>query len=204
MKFKICGMKIPENITRVSDLKPDYLGFVFWKKSPRFFNNKIPQINNKIKLTGVFVDQSIDEIKKHIQHYKLNAVQLHGNESPLICGKIKDFGIECIKSFSINEKFNFKKIKSYEDVCDHFLFDTKGKLPGGNSFKFDWKLIENYPSLKSFFLSGGIGIEEISEIQNITKSNLPIHAIDVNSKFEIYPGNKNLELLKQFKLKLFK
>lgn len=197
-------MKIPENITRVSDLKPDYLGFIFWKKSPRFFNNQIPQINNKIKLTGVFVDQSIDEIKKHIQHYKLNAVQLHGNESPLICGKIKDLGIECIKSFSINEKFNFKKIKSYEDVCDHFLFDTKCKLPGGNGFKFDWKLIENYTSLKSFFLSGGIGVEEISEIQNITKSNLPIHAIDVNSKFEIYPGNKNLKLLKQFKLKLFK
>jgi phosphoribosylanthranilate isomerase len=77
-------------------------------------------------------------------------------------------------------------------------------LPGGNSFKFDWRLLDNYSFSKPFFLSGGIGLKEISEIKEIIKSNLPIHAIDVNSKFEIYPGEKNIELLKKFKLKLFK
>ena len=204
MKFKICGMLIPENIIKVSELEPDYLGFIFWKKSPRYFNKKIPAISKKIKLTGVFVDESLSEIKKQINIHKLNVVQLHGNESPLICEKIKNFGVQCVKAFSINKNFNFSKIKNYENVCDHFLFDTKGKLPGGNSLKFDWRLLENYSFSKPFFLSGGISLKEILEIKEIIKSNLPIHAIDVNSKFEICTGEKNVELLKSFKLKLFK
>jgi len=204
MKFKICGMLIPENIIKVSELNPDYLGFIFWKKSPRYFKNKIPVINKKIKVTGVFVDESLNEIKKQINIHKLNVIQLHGNESPLICEKIKMFGVECIKTFSINKDFNFNTIKNYENVCDYFLFDTKGKLPGGNSYKFDWRLLENYNFSKPFILSGGISIKDISEIKEIVKSSLPIYAIDLNSKFEIRPGEKNIELLKNFKLNLFK
>ncbi len=203
MKLKICGMLISENIIEASKLNPDYLGFIFWKKSPRYFNIKIPTINKKIELTGIFVNESLSEIKKQINIHKLNVIQLHGNESPLICEKIKALGIKCIKSFSIDKDFNFSRLKNYEDVCDYFLFDTKGKLPGGNSYKFDWKLLEKYTFLKPFILSGGIGLKDISEIKKVIKSDLPIHAIDVNSKFEISPGNKNIELLKKFKLKLF-
>ena len=203
MKLKICGMLISENIIKASKLNPDYLGFIFWKKSPRYFNKKIPLINKRINLTGIFVNESLNEIKKQIHNHKLSVIQLHGNESPSFCEKIKTLGIKCIKSFSIDKDFNFSRLKNYEDVCDYFLFDTKGKLPGGNSYKFDWKLLEKYTFLKPFILSGGIGLKDISEIKKIIKSDLPIHAIDVNSKFEISPGNKNIELLKKFKLKLF-
>ena len=203
MKLKICGMLISENIIKASKLNPDYLGFIFWKKSPRYFNKKIPLINKRINLTGIFVNESLNEIKKQIKNHKLSVIQLHGNESPSFCEKIKTLGIKCIKSFSIDKDFNFSRLKNYEDVCDYFLFDTKGKLPGGNSYKFDWKLLEKYTFLKPFILSGGIGLKDISEIKKVIKSDLPIHAIDVNSKFEISPGNKNIELLKKFKLKLF-
>jgi len=203
MKLKICGMLISENIIKASKLNPDYLGFIFWKKSPRYFNKKIPLINKKIYLTGIFVDESLNEIKKQIKNHKLSVIQLHGTESPLFCEKIKNLGVKCIKAFSINKDFNFNKLKIYENVCDYFLFDTKGKLPGGNNIKFDWKLLKSYTFSKPFILSGGIGLEDISEIKKIVKTGLPIHAIDVNSKFEISPGNKNIELLKEFKLKLF-
>ena len=90
-------------------------------------------------------------------------------------------------------------MKEYESVCDYFLFDTKGKLPGGNGTVFDWKVLEKYPSTKPFFLSGGIGIEEIAPVKQLLKTNLPIHAIDINSKFEIEPGLKNKQLLEEFK-----
>ena len=203
MKLKICGMLISENIIKASKLNPDYLGFIFWKKSPRYFNKKIPLINKKIYLTGIFVNESLNEIKKQIHNHKLSVIQLHGNESPSFCEKIKNLGVECIKAFSVDKDFNFNKLKIYENVCDYFLFDTKGKLPGGNNIKFDWKLLKSYTFSKPFILSGGIGLEYISEIKKIIKTDLPIHAIDVNSKFEISPGNKNIELLKEFKLKLF-
>ena len=110
--------------------------------------------------------------------------------------------IEIIKVFSILDTFDFAELKPFESVCDFFLFDTKGKLPGGNGTAFDWKVLENYPSTKPFFLSGGIGIEEIEAINEIANTNLPLYAIDVNSKFEIEPGLKNVELLSIFTNKL--
>jgi len=102
---------------------------------------------------------------------------------------------EVIKVFSILDTFDFDLLIPFEKVCDFFLFDTKGKLPGGNGSTFDWKVLENYPSTKPFFLSGGIGINEMSAVNEISKTNLPIYAIDINSKFEIEPGLKNIELL---------
>ena len=98
--------------------------------------------------------------------------------------------------FSVNDDFNFSTLKPFETVCDYFLFDTKGKLPGGNGLTFNWQILQQYKLTKPFFLSGGIGLDEI---ENIKKLNLPIYAIDVNSKFEIEPGLKNIELLKSFK-----
>jgi phosphoribosylanthranilate isomerase len=108
--------------------------------------------------------------------------------------------IEIIKVFSADENFDFGILKPFEKACDYFLFDTKGKLPGGNGTTFDWKVLSNYPSTKPFFLSGGIGIEEIAAVKEISKTNLPLYAIDVNSKFEIEPGLKNIERLKDLKI----
>jgi phosphoribosylanthranilate isomerase len=102
----------------------------------------------------------------------------------------------------VDSFFDFDELKPFETVCDYFLFDTKGKLPGGNGTTFDWKVLEKYPSQKPFFLSGGIGLDEIDLVNEIVKTDLPIYAIDVNSKFEIEPGLKNKEELHRFKQKI--
>ena len=197
MKLKICGMKYPENILEVGALLPDYMGFIFWKKSARYFDGIIPELPKSIKKVGVFVNASLDEILEKIKTHDLQAVQLHGNETVEFCESLKKNTpklIDVIKVFPILDTFDFGILNSYEKVCDFFLFDTKGKLPGGNGTTFDWKVLEQYPSTKPFFLSGGIGIEELEAVNEILKTNLPIYAIDVNSKFEIEPGLKKIEL----------
>lgn len=201
MKLKICGMKYPDNIVEIGALLPDYMGFIFWEKSARYFDGTMPDLPKSIKKVGVFVNESNEVILAKAQKYNLQAIQLHGQESVAFCSDLKskiDASIEIIKVFSVSDSFDFEVLKAFETVCDYFLFDTKGKLPGGNGTTFDWKVLENYPSTKPFFLSGGIGIEEIKSIQEISKTNLPIYAIDINSKFEIESGLKNEEKLKRF------
>ena len=199
MKIKICGMKHPDNILEVGSLLPDYMGFIFWEKSARYFDGILPELAKSIKKVGVFVNAPLNEILEKIKTHDLQAVQLHGNESVEFCELLKKNTpklIDVIKVFPILDTFDFGILNPYEKVCDFFLFDTKGKLPGGNGTTFDWKVLEQYPSTKPFFLSGGIGIEEFDSINEILKTNLPIYAIDVNSKFEIEPGFKNVQLCK--------
>ncbi len=198
MKLKICGMKYPENILEVSQLLPDYLGFIFYEKSSRFFDGEIPEIPKSIKKVGVFVDATLEDINSKIRKYKLNAVQLHGDEDEIFCMELRGKNsnhLQIIKVFSIDDAFEFSELEKFENACDYFLFDTKGKLYGGNGFTFNWQILEKYKSRKPLFLSGGIGIEEIEALKNL---NINIHAIDVNSKFEIEPGLKNTNLLQQF------
>ncbi|MGE6353698.1 phosphoribosylanthranilate isomerase [Flavobacterium sp. NPDC079362] len=202
MKLKICGMKYPENIIEVGSLLPDYMGFIFYEKSARYFNGTIPELIKTIKKVGVFVNESVENIIKKIDEHNLQAVQLHGTESVEFCQELKNKinkRIEIIKVFSIGDDFDFEVLQPFEDVCDYFLFDTKGKLPGGNGATFNWKILKNNKSNKPFFLSGGIGLEEIAAIKNL---KLPVYAIDVNSRFEIEPGLKNKNLLTNFKRKL--
>tara|TARA_Y100000287_G_scaffold185454_1_gene188766 strand:+ start:2709 stop:3326 length:618 start_codon:yes stop_codon:yes gene_type:complete len=199
MRLKVCGMRELENISALSELDPNYIGFIFWSESSRFVNKKTPPLDKKIIKTGVFVDATFDYILTKIKDHQLDAVQLHGQESCSYCKVIKDYGLKVIKSFSIKNTFDFNTLEDYENSCDYYLFDTKGKLPGGNGFTFDWKILNEYPSQKPFFLSGGIGVDNLNEIKKLVKTKLPIHAIDVNSKFETAPGNKNIELLKKFK-----
>lgn len=204
MKLKICGMKYPENILEVGALLPDYMGFIFWEKSARYFNGEIPELIETVKKVGVFVNQSQEEILEKVTKYNLQAVQLHGNESVEFCSELKKQlpkKVQIIKAFSADNDFDFEVLKPYEAICDYFLFDTKGKLPGGNGTTFDWTILKKYTSEKPFFLSGGIGINELNAIEEISKTNLPIYAIDVNSKFEIEPGLKNKNLFSNFKRK---
>ena len=202
MRLKVCGMRELENISALSELDPNYIGFIFWSESSRFVDKKTPPLDKKIIKTGVFVDATFDYILTKIKDHQLDAVQLHGQESCSYCKVIKDYGLKVIKSFSIKNTFDFNTLEDYENSCDYYLFDTKGKLPGGNGFSFDWNILNEYPSQKPFFLSGGIGVDNLNEIKKLVKTKLPIHAIDVNSKFETAPGNKNIELLKKFKKKI--
>lgn len=183
MKLKVCGMKYSQNITEIENLFPDLMGFIFYEKSKRFFNQPEINLNNKVKRVGVFVNENIQEIKNKIKKYKLDYVQLHGEENVNFCHSLKPF-IKIIKVFKIDYNFNFKKTEEFEEVCDYFLFDTKSQLYGGSGKKFDWDLLKNYNCKKDFFLSGGIDIGDIEEIKKIVNS-YPIAGIDVNSKFEL-------------------
>ena len=200
MKIKICGLKFESNILDLSKIEPDYMGFIFWEKSKRHVKGSTPNLlQTKIKKTGIFVNADFEKIKEKVYVHKLKAIQLHGEESPEFCKKIKAFGVEIIKAFSIDENFNFDILKKYDLCSDYFLFDTKGKSPGGNGISFDWEILRNYKYEKKFFLSGGIGIESINAIKKIKTLDLPLFCVDINSRFELNPGEKNIELIKSFK-----
>ena len=203
VQLKICGMKYPDNILEVAALLPHYMGFIFWEKSARYFEGPLPELPKSIKKVGVFVNEKSDIILDKVTQYDLQAVQLHGQESVAFCLELKNklgTSVEIIKVFSADETFDFSLLKPYELVCDFFLFDTKGKLPGGNGTTFDWTILQKYPSSKPFFLSGGIGIDEIAAVNEILNTHLPLYAIDVNSKFEIEPGLKNLNLVRTIRV----
>lgn len=202
MKLKVCGMREIENISALAELQPEYMGFIFWAPSSRCIEQLTPPLPSSIKKTGVFVDATPDYIQSTIENHHLKAVQLHGGETPAYCSLIQEFGVEVIKAFSIKDQFDFSLLPPYEDSCDFFLFDTKGELPGGNGYGFDWSILHNYPSQKPFFLSGGIGSEDVEKISHLLKSDLPVFAIDVNSKFEHAPGLKNMNLITAFKKQL--
>ena len=150
---------------------------------------------------GVFVDASIDEIIAKVNLFQLDIIQLHGNETIAFCKELKKLNIEIIKVFSINNFFDFSILKDFIPQIDYFLFDTKGKLPGGNGITFDWKILENYPFEKPFFLSGGIGKTEVDAIKDFFQTEVAKKciAIDVNSRFETKPAYKSEIKLRKFK-----
>lgn len=204
MKLKICGMTDPENLLRISKLKPDYLGFIFYKHSPRYFEGSIPQIPTFIKKVGVFVDAPELEIFQRVDQHKLDVVQLHGSENPEVCEALQARGVEVIKVFSVGNTFDFSKLEPYESVVDYFLFDTRGKAPGGNGITFNWEVLKSYPSTVPFFLSGGIGLSEADSIEELQHwfqqrgMSSILAGIDLNSRFESAPGIKNQQELKKF------
>jgi phosphoribosylanthranilate isomerase len=204
MKLKVCGMKYQDNIEAVANLQPDFLGFIFHEQSPRHFEGVINDLPNSIHKVGVFVDKTVEFIANQIVKHKLSAIQLHGHESPEMCRILKSTNAKVIKVFSIKDTFDFSVLVPYEEVCDYYLFDTKGKLPGGNGYAFNWDILTDYPSTKPFFLSGGIGLDQVEDLKKFQESSASEYcfAIDVNSKFEIEAGLKNIEELRMFKQNL--
>ncbi len=217
MKVKVCGMKYMENMEAVAALMPDYMGFIFWEPSKRYSTASVPSLPLSIKRVGVFVDASIDEILEKVVQVPLDLIQLHGKETAPFCARLREElqllekahqktkgTYKIIKAFSVGTSFIFDQLTPYESYCDYFLFDTKGPLPGGNGFTFDWHLMSSYTSDIPFFLSGGIGPANIPELAEFLASPIAqkCHAIDVNSKFEISPGLKNTKDLQIFINKL--
>lgn len=199
-KLKICGMRDPNNILAVAVLQPDYMGFLMYPGSKRFIGDLEPAIvtglSGTIKTTGVFVDATLEDVLLAIEKYQLKAVQLHGNESPGYCTELRGKA-EVIKAFGISETFDFSVLKAYENVVDYFLFDTQTPEHGGSGKAFNWKLLEGYQLQKPYFLSGGIGLENVPQLQEISDDRF--YAIDVNSRFETAPAMKNIEMLTEFK-----
>lgn len=207
-KLKICGMKIPDNILSVVGLQPDYLGFIFYRKSKRFIDGLTPSFVRNlpagIKKTGVFVDEELNKVAELATLYDLNAVQLHGAEPVKYCialkGLLADQGITLIKAFGLNENFDFSQLKNYENVVDYFLFDTQTPDHGGSGETFNWDILERYTLDKPYFLSGGIGPGHIAKLKELTDKRL--YAIDINSRFETAPGLKDIDKLIEFKTAL--
>lgn len=199
-KLKICGMKHAANIAAVADLKPDYLGFIFYQKSPRYISEisseLIKYVPSTIKTTGVFVNEQLEAVEAAIIKCRLKAVQLHGSETPDYCASLRTCGVEVIKAFGIHDDFDFTSLVPYSNVVDYFLFDTQTAAHGGSGKVFDWSLIEGYQLQKPYFLSGGIDIDHAQKLKDMEDHRL--YAIDVNSKFEIEPGLKDMEKLTQF------
>ena len=203
MKIKICGMCEGNNIEVVAALHPHYMGFIFYPTSPRFVGDDFVMpsaIDKTILKVGVFVNASADEILKLVEKYNLDFIQLHGIESPDDCQAIRDRGYQVIKAFAINEHFDFSSTAEYAEVCDFFLFDTKGKHYGGNAQSFNWDLLQKYKGDKPYFLSGGLTLNNISEALSLTDAR--IHALDFNSGLELSPGLKDLEKVEEAKHQL--
>ena len=133
-------------------------------------------------------------IVKFISEYSLDYVQLHGGESSDFCKKIKSKGVGVIKAFGIDQTFSFKQTVEYEECVDFLLFDSRGQNKGGNGLKFDWTILKNYNQKLPFLLAGGIALENMEDLSKLQKLN--IAGIDVNSKFEILPGIKDISTLK--------
>lgn len=193
-------MRETENIRQLLALQPDYMGFIFYEKSSRFVGDELDEDLLKsfpftTRKVGVFVNATTAYILDMYKKYELDYVQLHGEELPDFCKNLKHKGVNIIKAFSVDKDFNFGKLQNYKPYCDFFLFDTKGEQKGGNGTTFDWSILNKYDNEKPFFLAGGIDLENAHHALEI--KGLKIHSLDVNSKFEISPGMKNIEKLEE-------
>ncbi len=205
MKLKVCGMRDSQNIRELLLLNPDYMGFIFYEKSPRNVGEVLDDVLLKsfpesVQKVGVFVNASLDFVKEKVARYGLQLVQLHGDESPAYVADLFAVGIRVMKVFSVGDEFDFKQLGQYNPFVEYFLFDTKGKARGGNGEVFNWELLKGYDQKIPFFLSGGIDLENVDELEKLETMN--IHAIDVNSKFELEPGLKSIEKVEKLKMKL--
>lgn len=193
MKIKVCGMKYPENISAVAALQPDYIGFIFYPQSPRFAI-ELDTIEVSAFKTGVFVDENEGKVKKLIGKCQLDAIQLHGNESPQFCGLFKG-KVTVIKAFGVDDNFDFEKLNDYIDSVDFFLFDTKTNKHGGSGQTFDWRLLDRYKLEIPFLLGGGLSLDNLEEVKKIDHPQF--YGVDLNSRFEIEPGLKDIDKLKK-------
>jgi phosphoribosylanthranilate isomerase len=201
LKIKICGMREPENIMKVADIKPDMIGFIFYPGSPRYAGETLKPENliylpEQIKRVGVFVNSDPETIKLAIRKYSLNLVQLHGDETPETCQMLDETGISIIKAFNIKDREDFRLFEKYINCSKYFLFDASTSKYGGSGRKFEWELLDNYDLGHPFILSGGIAPDDDSNIKRI--SNPSFYGIDLNSRFEVRPGLKDVEKLKLF------
>jgi phosphoribosylanthranilate isomerase len=198
MKIKVCGLKYPDNIKAVTDLNPDYVGFIYYDRSPRFVDDittdTLSAVPTSIYKTGVFVNETQQEINRLIDAFDFDAIQLHGNEDADFANSFKG-KVQVIKAFGINEDFDFNLLNTYANKVDYFLFDTKTDAHGGSGKTFDWDILNQYKLDIPFFLSGGLSLDNLEQIAKITHPKF--YGIDLNSRFETEPGLKDIEKLKQ-------
>ena len=194
MIIKVCGMREADNIREVEALGIDLMGFIFWPKSKRYVAEPPQYLPTQVKKVGVFVEATLEDIRQYIQDYQLDIIQLHGHETPAFAQALKPAVI--IKAFNIATAEDLAQTKPYEGIVDYFLFDTKAQLPGGSGEQFDWSVLSHYEGTTPFLLSGGIGPDDAERIKAFHHPRCI--GIDLNSRFEIAPGLKDVNLLREF------
>lgn len=199
-KIKICGLKFPDNIIQITALQPDYIGFIFYPLSSRYVGDSLSKssvaaIPKSIKKIGVFVNETIESIEQKIVDYELDGLQFHGDENLEFLQYFKSKNILIIKSVSIDNEQSFQDLNRYENYVDYLLLDTATPHYGGSGNLFNWELLKLYTVNIPFFLSGGIGMEQIKIIKLLHHPQLV--GIDCNSRLELSPGLKNVTLTKQ-------
>lgn len=199
INIKVCGLTQWEDLAQLEGLGVQYGGIIFYEKSPRFAEGKLEAERikqfNKIKKVGVFVNAKEDYILQQKEKYGLELAQLHGDETPEFCKRIRQH-LRVIKALRITDEQDLEKTRNYKECCDYFLFDAPGKLYGGNGTLFNWEILQKYAGDIPFFLSGGIGLSEVELLKSFLHPSL--FAVDVNSRFETTPGIKNMNEIKQF------
>jgi phosphoribosylanthranilate isomerase len=197
MKIKICGLKHPENIKGIAELAPDYMGFICYAPSPRYATDlkaeTLGAIPGSIYKTAVFVNEDAETITKLTDTYNFDVIQLHGNEDPEFCKQFKGKVI-VVKAFGVGKDFNFERLNAFAGSVDYFLFDTKTDKHGGSGLTFDWTLLDKYKLDIPFFLSGGLSLDNLEEMKSIRHPQF--YGVDLNSRFEIEPGLKDIDKLK--------
>ena len=194
MMIKVCGMRDAENIREVEALGIDLMGFIFWPKSSRYVSERPAYLPTKCKRVGVFVDEDIETVRRIADDYALDYIQLHGHESRAYCAQLK--GLKLIKAISVSGEDDIATYKTYEGLVDYFLFDTKCPSVGGSGQQFDWTVLADYVGETPFLLSGGIGPDDAKRVKASHHSKCI--GIDLNSRFEIAPGVKDINKLKDF------
>jgi phosphoribosylanthranilate isomerase len=204
MRVKVCGITQHEQLQMLPEVGATFAGLIFYPKSPRYVlrNMTTSQLKkeNNINKVGVFVNASAEEVLHMVDECRLHMVQLHGDETPRFCEKIADY-ISVVKAFRISESDNIGwRIQEYMDVCDMFMFDTEGAGYGGTGKKFNWEKLSNVAVGKPYFLSGGIEPGDVVKLKDFEKKPeaKALFAIDINSRFEVMPGVKDMDLIKKF------
>ena len=191
---KVCGMRDATALAATAALEPDFLGFIFAPKSPRFVGDVLtPELVRalppSIWKVGVFVNETTENILATAHRFGLAAAQLHGQETPAQCEELNEAGLLVMKAFSVGEAVDFAALLPYVPYCDFFLFDTKGAAPGGNGTTFNWNLLQAYNLPVPYLLAGGLGIEHAAELAALRLPGLA--GVDLNSSFETAPGVKD-------------
>jgi phosphoribosylanthranilate isomerase len=205
MRIKVCGMTLPEQVNALDEMGVDLAGFIFYDRSPRYVGRKISpermkRTGGRIAKVGVFVNMAYDSLMRTVENYRLDMVQLHGDESDRFCERVANY-VSVIKAFRLSDNDPIEwMLRPYDEVCDMYMFDTLGAGYGGTGKKFDWNMLSGINIPKLYFLSGGIepGDEENLLEFSQSPSAQKLFAIDINSRFEISAGVKNIEKIKEF------
>ena len=193
MKIKVCGMRDAKNIQEVEVLGIDMMGFIFWPKSKRYVSERPEYLPKRCQRVGVFVDENIEQVKRIANDFALDFIQLHGSESPDF---VRSLNHKIIKAFNIATAEDLEQTKAYDGIVDYFLFDTKATLPGGSGQQFDWSVLDAYKGNTPFLLSGGIGPDDAERVKDFHHEKCI--GIDLNSRFELAPGLKDVDEIKRF------